>query len=71
MKKKAIALVLLIALLGISAFAADIRFNTDDIEKWHSIYLGEYNEDPIEWLIMDENKNSMVEAETSLVWTDS
>ena len=59
MKKKAIALVLLIALLGIPAFAADIRFNTDNIEKWNSIYLGEYDENPIEWLIMDANKNSM------------
>lgn len=59
MKKKAIALIMMIVLLGIPAFAADIRFNTDDIEKWNSIYLGEYDKNPIEWLIMDANKSSM------------
>lgn len=59
MKKKAIALIMMVVLLGIPAFAADIRFNTDDIEKWNSIYLGEYDKNPIEWLIMDANKSSM------------
>ena len=59
MKLKGISLFVIIALLSASAFAADIRLDTDDIEKWHSIYLGEYSENPIEWLVLDAKKNSM------------
>ena len=61
MKKNVIALILMIALLSMPALAADVRFGINDIEKWDSIYLGEYGETPIEWLILDENKNSMGE----------
>ncbi|MBR4040398.1 MAG: LPXTG cell wall anchor domain-containing protein [Clostridia bacterium] len=62
MNMKRIVLILMIMLLSASsALAADIRFDAEDIEKWDSIYLGEYNRTPIEWLIMDAEKSSMNE----------
>ena len=67
MKTKGIALVLIIVLMSMPAFAADVRFDTDDIGRWNSIYLGAYEGNPIEWLIADADNNSMGEGGAFLI----
>lgn len=58
--KKLLALTaaLMLCLLPALSLAADLRFTTDVIKQGHSLYLGTYDDAPIEWLVLSPNKSS-------------
>lgn len=56
--RKISVLIILCMLLSMPALAADIR-HYSDIEAGHLLYLGVYNGEPIEWLVLDDENTSM------------
>lgn len=56
--RKISVLIILCMLLSMPALAADIRLYSD-IRAGHLLYLGVYNGEPIEWLVLDDKYTSM------------
>ena len=70
--KKLLALTaaLMLCLLPALSVAADLRFAPDVIEPGHSLYLGEYDGNPIDWLVLSADGTSTGEDGLFLISRD-